>query len=50
MSVSLKESNMALLICKRVHIIVLNFSDMGCETVEKSCGSVLKGARFWGDT
>ena len=27
---------MALLICKRVHITVLNVSDMGCETVEKS--------------
>ena len=41
---------MALLICKRVHIIVLNVSDMGCETVEKSCSSVLKGARLFRDT
>ena len=30
--------------------IVLNVSDVGWETVEKSCGSVLKGARFFGDT
>ena len=29
--------------------IILNVSDMGWEALEKSCDSVLKGARFLGD-
>ena len=39
---------MALLILLKEPII-LNVSDMGWEAVEKSCDSVLKGARFLGD-